>query len=159
MKRTRLSTLLAGICLVVILAALPFIAACGKSAPATAPATTSTTTPTTSSPTTAPPATTTAPPAANEPGRQPLIVKEIAVTPEAPADLKVGATQQFEATAVWYGVKTPLTTQATWASSNPGVATISDLGLATGVAAGKTEITASAGTVASKAVTLTVVAP
>ncbi len=159
MKRMRLTTLLAGICLVVILAALPFMAACGKSAPATAPATTSTTTPTTSSPTTAPPATTTAPPAANEPGRQPLIVTSITVTPAPPPDLKVGATQKFEAAGIWYGVKTPMTTQSTWTSSNPGVATISNVGLATGVAAGKTEITASAGTVTSPPVTLTVVAP
>ncbi len=67
----------------------------------------------------------------------------ISVTPD-PASFAVGATQQFAATAKYSdGTTADVTSQATWTSANSLVATIDAAGLATGVAAGSTSITAS----------------
>jgi uncharacterized protein YjlB len=81
----------------------------------------------------------------------------IAVTPESPENLSVGSTQQFIAIGTYSdGSTTDITSQATWSSSDTNVATISSSGLATGVAAGTTDITASLSGVTSPAITLTV---
>jgi hypothetical protein len=81
----------------------------------------------------------------------------IAVTP-APANLVVGATQQFTATATYSNNTTAnITSQVTWASSDTTKASItSPGGLATGVAAGSTNITARLSGITSAAITLTV---
>src|SRR5579859_2862025 len=83
----------------------------------------------------------------------------IAVTPATPAHLKVGATQQFTATGTFSdGTSSDISATVTWNSGTPATATISATGLATGVAAGTTQITASQGGVTSTpAVTLTVI--
>jgi len=68
--------------------------------------------------------------------------KSIAVTPASPS-IGVGATQQFTATATYStGSTANVTSSATWSSSSTATATISSGGLATGVAAGSTTITA-----------------
>src|SRR5260221_8904204 len=83
----------------------------------------------------------------------------IAVTPATPANLKVGATQQFTATGTYSDSSTAdITTTVTWASGTTATATITvSGGLATGVARGTTQITATMGTVTSPGVTLTVI--
>jgi len=83
----------------------------------------------------------------------------IAVTPASPAHLKVGATQQFTATGTFSdGTTSDITATVTWNSGTTATATISAAGLATGVAAGTTAITATQGAVTSTpAVTLTVI--
>src|SRR5258708_39615394 len=76
-------------------------------------------------------------------------VVSIAVTPTAPS-IKVGATQQFTATATnKNGTQTDITSQVTWKSATAGVATISATGLATGVTAGSSGITAAPGPLVS----------
>jgi len=84
----------------------------------------------------------------------------IAVTPASPASLKVGATQQFTATGTYSDSSTAdITATVTWASGTTATATITASGgLATGVAQGTTQITATLGTVTSPGVTLTVIA-
>jgi len=83
----------------------------------------------------------------------------IAVTPASPAHLKVGATQQFTATGTYSDSSTAdISATVTWASGTTATATITASGgLATGVAQGTTQITASMGTVTSPGVTLTVI--
>ena len=83
----------------------------------------------------------------------------IAVTPVNPS-LPLGLTRQFTATGTFSdSTMQDLTTQVTWSSSSPGVATISNAsgskGLATSVAAGTTIITATLGSVSGNT-TLTV---
>jgi uncharacterized protein YjdB len=74
--------------------------------------------------------------------------------------LIVGETQQFKATGtISDGTVEDITSQVTWASSNPTIATISATGLATGVAPGKTTITATLSDVTSVGIVLTVIAP
>jgi sugar lactone lactonase YvrE len=73
----------------------------------------------------------------------------IAVTP-ASASVAVGATQQFTATATFAdGATRNFTNVVNWISSNPSAATINASGLATGVAAGSTNITGGALSVTS----------
>ena len=80
----------------------------------------------------------------------------IAVAPASPSVAK-GLAQQFTATGTYTdGSTANLTSQVTWASATPSVATISSTGLATGVAQGTSVITATLGTVASPGDTLTV---
>jgi Bacterial Ig-like domain (group 2) len=71
----------------------------------------------------------------------------VQVTPASQA-LVVGQTAQFTATGTFGNAKKPttqnITTSVTWTSSVPSVATISAAGIATGVGAGTTTITASA---------------
>ncbi|MFT4114142.1 beta strand repeat-containing protein [Silvibacterium sp.] len=72
-------------------------------------------------------------------------VSSIAITP-ATAAIAPGATVQYHATATYPdGTTQDVTSTATWTSSNSGVATINNAGLATGVANGSTAISASAG--------------
>jgi uncharacterized protein YjdB len=79
----------------------------------------------------------------------------IAVTPANPTVLVAG-TQQFTATGTYSDNSTQnLTSQVTWASSATARATISSAGLATGVSAGTTTISAALGTI-SGSTTLTV---
>jgi len=74
------------------------------------------------------------------------------------ATVLVGAQQQFTATAAYSdGSQQDVTGQAPWTSGNLGVASVS-AGLATGVAAGSTSLTASFGGFSDSA-TLTVTAP
>jgi len=87
----------------------------------------------------------------------------IAVTPVTPS-ATIGDNVQFTATGTYTDTTTQnLTTAATWTSSNPLVATISNAsgsnGQATSLTAGSTQITASSGTVAAPAVSLQVVVP
>ena len=85
------------------------------------------------------------------------VVASVAITTGA-TSVAVGATQQFAATAMTSSgtVITGLT--FTWASSSTSVATINSSGLATGVAAGTTSITAATAGVTSPSDTLTVTA-
>ncbi len=83
------------------------------------------------------------------------VLVSIAVTPSKPS-ISVGATQQFTATGSYSdGSSKNLTSTALWSSSATGVATISPGGLAAGVAAGTSSITAKSGTI-SGSTTLTV---
>ncbi|MEA2258872.1 MAG: hypothetical protein QOJ51_1697, partial [Acidobacteriaceae bacterium] len=85
----------------------------------------------------------------------PLNVTAVTITPN-PATFAVGATQQF--TAKQHnadGTITDITATANWTSANTAVATVAAGGLATGVAAGSTTITASLNGLSSK-VTVTV---
>ena len=86
----------------------------------------------------------------------PPTLSSISVTP-ASASIEDGQTQQFTATGNFDdGSTADLTSTATWASSNTGVATIDASGLATGVLAGTTDITASQDPVTSSAAALEV---
>jgi hypothetical protein len=90
-----------------------------------------------------------------------LTLNSIAITPNPPPSVAVGATEQFTATGTFSDGSTQnLTSSATWVSSMTGFATISNAagtrGLATGVAAGTTTITASVNGVTSPGVSLTV---
>ncbi|MGH9747651.1 MAG: Ig-like domain-containing protein [Candidatus Acidiferrales bacterium] len=92
-----------------------------------------------------------------------LTLQSIAVTPNPAPAVAVGATEQFTATGTFSDNSTQnLTNSATWNSSAPGFATISNAagtrGLATGVAAGPTTITAAMSGVTSPGVSLTVTA-
>ncbi len=87
------------------------------------------------------------------------VVTSITVTP-ATATVNQGVTQQFTATALDADNKAVTGTSFTWASSAPAIATVSTSGLATGVAAGTSNITATSGSVTGTAVlTVTGVAP
>lgn len=80
----------------------------------------------------------------------------LVVTPGA-ATADIGKSAQFLVQAVdANGVPFPSTPPVTWRSSAPTIATISNAGLATGIAAGATSITAAAGLVVSNAAVLTV---
>jgi hypothetical protein len=88
------------------------------------------------------------------------VLTSIAVTPESPSNLPIGLSQQFTAIGTYSnGTHQNMTTQVTWESSDTSVATISASGLATGVAAGGTDITASLSGITSPTVELNVVAP
>lgn len=89
----------------------------------------------------------------------PPVVVSVEVTPES-ATVAVGETQQFTATGTYSdGTVVDSTGEATWASSDATVANIDDEGLATGVADGASEITASLGGITSDLITLNVSAP
>ncbi|MFZ1083748.1 MAG: Ig-like domain-containing protein [Terracidiphilus sp.] len=86
-------------------------------------------------------------------------LQSIAVTPAAPAIIK-GTTQQFTAKGTYSDSSiVDITSSVTWNSGTPGTATIASGGLATAVAAGTTNITASLNGVSSSADVLTVTAP
>ena len=76
----------------------------------------------------------------------PPTLSSVAVTP-ANASIAAGASQQFTATGTYSDGSTQnLTAQAAWSSSNPAAATVNaGSGLAAGVAAGSTTISASSG--------------
>ena len=85
-----------------------------------------------------------------------VTLQSIAVTPPSQS-IAAGATQQFKATGTYSdNSMSDITGSVTWNSSNKGFATISSAGLATGVAAGTTQITATLGTVVSPNDPLTV---
>ena len=89
-----------------------------------------------------------------------IALSAIVVTPTVPVTLTVGATQQYTATGLnWDGSTADISSQVTWSSDTPATATISAPGLATAVAAGTANITASASGLASRAILLTVTAP
>jgi len=92
------------------------------------------------------------------PGSQPttgtqvmIPLMSIAVMPANPS-LPAGETQQFTATGTFAdGSTQDLTALVSWSSSNTSYATIASGGLATGVAAGATTITATSGTITETA--------
>ncbi len=83
------------------------------------------------------------------------VVASITVSPASPS-IAVTTTQQFTATAKDGSGNTISGVLFTWASSATGKATITNSGLATGVATGTTQITAAASGITSPADTLTV---
>jgi uncharacterized protein YjdB len=84
----------------------------------------------------------------------------IALSRTVVASLLTGSTQQFKATGtISDGTVEDITTQVTWASSDPTIATISATGLTTGIAPGKATITATLSDVTSLGIVLTVIAP
>ena len=86
------------------------------------------------------------------------VLSSIATSP-ATADHAVGATEQYTAQATYNdGSTADVTSSATWADANGKVATITSSGLATGVAAGSTTVTASMGALSGTA-DLTIAAP
>lgn len=90
-------------------------------------------------------------------GGTPQTVATVTVVPSTPAPLLIGNTAQFTANALDASGTAVTSATFTWASSDQTVATISSTGLATGLAAGTTNITATSGTVANNpAVALTV---
>jgi uncharacterized protein YjdB len=82
-------------------------------------------------------------------------VTSITLSPTS-GSVSVNGSQTFTATALDSNGQTVTNQTFTWASSNTGVATITAAGVATGVAAGSTQITASDAGVTSTAATLTV---
>src|SRR5205807_2539710 len=82
------------------------------------------------------------------------------ITPGPPnSTIPVGSTLQFNAVGTYSDSTThDLTTSAIWSSSDPAIATISQLGLATGLMGGATTITATLNSL-SGPTTLTVTAP
>ncbi len=86
-----------------------------------------------------------------------VTLQSIAVTPASPT-VGIGSTVQFTAMGTYSDNSTKnITSSVTWASSNPSFATIvATTGLATGVAIGTTEITATLGNVVSPNDSLTV---
>lgn len=90
----------------------------------------------------------------------PAVLQSIQVTPAQPS-VALGFTEQFTATGTYSDSShQDLTSAVTWASDTPGVATISNAtgsnGLAATVAPGTANITATAGSVVSSPVPLTV---
>jgi hypothetical protein len=87
-------------------------------------------------------------------------LSSITVTPNPPTNLAVGSNQQFVALGIYSdGSDATITSTVTWASSNTGIATIAVGGLATGIGAGSTNITAALSGITSANVTLTVLVP
>jgi len=84
-------------------------------------------------------------------------LQSISVAPATPS-IALGTTQQFTATGTYSDLSTAnITTSVTWASSVPAMASISaSTGLAHGLVAGTTQITATMGTVASASIPLKV---
>ena len=75
----------------------------------------------------------------------PLTLFSISVT-HPNQSMPAGVTQQFRAIGIYSeGTTSDITTQATWSSSNPSVATVNSSGLITAVAAGTATITATFG--------------
>ena len=88
-----------------------------------------------------------------------VTLQSIAVTPPAPS-IAPAQNQQFVATGTYSDSSTKnITSSVTWASSNSAVATMgTNTGLATGVTAGTSQITATLGSVVSPNDTLTITA-
>lgn len=88
-----------------------------------------------------------------------LTLQSITVSPGT-ASTNKGLSQQFAATGVFSGatatISQDITTLVTWSSSTTSVANIDAQGLATGVTAGTTDITAQWNGITSSAATLTV---
>jgi hypothetical protein len=91
--------------------------------------------------------------------KPPVLLSAINVTPIS-ASISIGSTQQYSAEGIYSdGSMTNLTTTALWTSSNTSKATITNTGLATGVAVGTTNITATATGITSNAALLAVANP
>lgn len=89
-----------------------------------------------------------------------LTIVSYTVAPGSPTNLEVGSTQQFVAVATYSnGTTKDISSEVTWTSSNASMATISNSGLATGLAAGTTDIKAAMAGATSPAIILSVVAP
>jgi len=87
-------------------------------------------------------------------------LSSIAITPTLPAKLAVGSSRQFTATGTYQDRSSvDITSKVTWISSANNIAAISSTGLASGLAAGNTNITATMSGVTSSAVTLGVIVP
>ena len=80
----------------------------------------------------------------------PAPVASVSVTP-ASASVQVGGTQQYSAVTRDANGNVLTGRTVTWASNNPGVATVSGSGLATAVAAGSATITATSGGISGSA--------
>ena len=88
-----------------------------------------------------------------------VTLSSIAVSPISPSALAVGSTQTFTATATYSDNSTEnVSSQVTWSSDTPAVATINSSGVASGIAAGTANITASLSGVTSAVAGLTVTA-
>jgi uncharacterized protein YjdB len=86
------------------------------------------------------------------------MLSSIVVTPASPASLAVGSALQFTATGTYSdGSTANISSQVTWSSDTTTAATIASYGLATSVAAGTANITATLDGIASPSVALTVV--
>ena len=83
----------------------------------------------------------------------------ISIAPTSPSNLPVGSAQAFLASGTYYDGRSgvDISSQVTWTSSDPTVATVSAAGSAFGVATGSAKITASLDDITSKAVNLTVI--
>ena len=78
-----------------------------------------------------------------------VVVTSVTISPTNPT-VRVGQTQQFTATAVQSdGSSRDVTSQVVWSTGNVAVATINSSGLATGVTAGSSTITATLGTLST----------
>jgi len=85
-------------------------------------------------------------------------LSSITVSPASPANLKVGSAQQFTAAGTYSdGSIADITSKVTWASDTASAATISPSGLATSVAPGDSNITATMAGITSTPISLTVV--
>jgi hypothetical protein len=79
------------------------------------------------------------------------VLQSIAVTPANTSIAGFSKTAQFTATGTFSaGVPQDITSSVTWASSQPGIATIATSGLATTVAEGTTSISATVGSVTGR---------
>ena len=89
----------------------------------------------------------------------PTTLQSITVAPAAPS-IEEGQTQQFTATGNYSDSSTQdLTATAAWSSTNPATATISATGLASGILAGASNISATHDSVTSNTAVLTVTVP
>jgi len=85
-------------------------------------------------------------------------LSSIVLLPANPSQITDGSTIQFFAHGTYSdGVVADITSQVAWSSDNNDVATIDIKGLATGIAAGQANITASLGGITSPAVSLPVI--
>ncbi|HJU84234.1 MAG TPA: Ig-like domain-containing protein, partial [Holophagaceae bacterium] len=85
----------------------------------------------------------------------PAVLTSLALTPANPS-IAAGTTQQFKATGTFSdGTKQDVTPNVIWASGTPAVATIDAAGLASGLTAGASTISATSGAI-SASTTLTV---
>ena len=86
-------------------------------------------------------------------------LSSISIAPTSPSNLPVGSAQAFLASGTYSDGRSgvDISSQVTWTSLDPTVATISAAGSAAGVAIGSTKITATLGAITSQSVTLTVV--
>lgn len=82
---------------------------------------------------------------------------DIVILPTTPETLGVGLSQQFAAIGIYSDDSTAtITSEVNWNSSDEQVASISSSGIATGVGAGSTDITASLSGITSQTVTMEV---
>ncbi len=89
--------------------------------------------------------------ASSGPGTPQKVLVSIAASP-ATADISVGASEQFHATATYSDSSTAdVTAAATWTDANGKVATITPAGMATALAAGSTTITATMDSISGSA--------